>query len=132
MLAEVQAMHGTVVIADADPTVRKAIRYGLSRAGVKAVESASGTAALIQLVTGRGRVAAVVAGHPIDDLDGAALVAAVRAVAPAVPIFLFCGDSLDSTEIWEAEVYLKPYGLLEMCAAVAEAVGVSCRVPAAA
>jgi DNA-binding response OmpR family regulator len=125
-------MHGTVVIADADPALRQIIRYGLARAGVKAVETASGTAALIRLVTGRGRIAAVVAGHPLDGLGGAALVTAVRAVAPAVPIFLFCGDSLDSTEVWEAEVYLKPHGLLEMCAAVAEAVGVCCRVPVAA
>jgi DNA-binding NtrC family response regulator len=121
-----------VVIAEADPTVRRAIRFGLARVGVTAVETASGTAALIRLVGDRVRLGAVIAGHPLDGLGGADLVAAVRAVAPAVPIFLFSGDSLNSTEVSEAEVYLKPHGLLEMCAAVAEAVGVSCRVPALA
>jgi DNA-binding NtrC family response regulator len=124
-------MTRTVVIAEADPTVRRLIRHGLAHAGVSVAISAADTASLVRLAADRVRCGAVIAGHPLDAVDGAALVAAVRLVAPAVPVFLFCGDTLNSTDISNArdiEIYMKPHGLLEMCRAVAEALEIGCRV----
>ncbi len=114
-------MRKLALIVETDPAVRRLVRHTLTRSGVPVRDCETGTAALAYLAAERGRVGVVVAGELLAGLDGSALVAALRAEAPDVSVFFFCGGSLDSSMFHEAgvRVFLKPHGLLELCQAVA-------------
>ncbi len=88
---EAPALEGTVLLADDDPQVRRALGRLMESFGLAVAEADSGTVALAQFTADPDRfrvlvLDVVMPGTPVEDI-----VARARAIRPSVPVLLVSG-----------------------------------------
>jgi signal transduction histidine kinase len=93
--APLPQLRGTVLLADDDPQVRKALRRLLESFGLEAVEADSGTVALAQFSEAPERFRALVLdvvmpGTPVEEV-----VLRARELRPSVPVLLVSGYGVE-------------------------------------
>jgi CheY-like chemotaxis protein len=117
-------MSRTVLLVEIEPAVRKLLRLRFELAGLTVLDAASGERALALFRAHRASIAAMVSGELSDPIDGHALLQAVRAIDPDLPVFFFLSQSLPH-DVFQAgvEVYLKPHGLGDLCQSVVDTAG---------
>ena len=79
----------------------------------------------------RAEIAVVVSGELAPPLDGADLLAAVRALDPDVPVCFFLAHSLPPDILYRpgVSVFLKPDGAGGLCRAVADLLAATAGMP---
>jgi len=115
-----------VLVVDDEVNVRDAARIVLESAGYRVLQAGDGTEALAIFAMNSGRVAAVLTDLMMPFMDGAALIRALRAMAPAMPIIASTGlgdkTQLDDLKALKVGTVLhKPYGADTLLRAIREA-----------
>lgn len=109
-------MNKKILVADDSAANRLALRLELQDQGFTVAEAEDGRAAIAML--GDGQFAAVITDVWMPGADGIAVVQAINAKAPGLPVFVITGGgpglSIASAavlaEVWGAQnVYVKPF-----------------------
>jgi DNA-binding NtrC family response regulator len=110
------------LVVESEPGVRALLGIQLRLRGAAVVEAASGRAGLAALAARPGEIGAVVSGELGPPVDGAALLAGLRALDPDVPVLFFLAHSLPPEVLYQpgVGVFEKPHGLGDLCRAVAD------------
>jgi len=77
---------GAVLVVDDDPGVRAAIQLELEYEGYRVITASGGREGIERFRSDAGRIATVITDLAMPEVDGRAVIAAVRALAPAVPV----------------------------------------------
>jgi CheY-like chemotaxis protein len=117
-------MSRTVLLVEIEPAVRKLLRLRFELAGLTVLDAATGERGLALFQAHQDSVVAMVSGELSDPLDGHGLLQAIRELDPYLPVFFFLSQSLPH-DIFQSgvEVFLKPYGLGELCQSVVDTAG---------
>jgi DNA-binding NtrC family response regulator len=124
-------MRRSVLLVESEPGVRALLRIQLRLLGVPVVEAPSGRAGLAALPAHLGEIAAVISGELGPPVDGAALLAGLRALDPDVPVLFFLAHSLPADVLYQPRVgvFEKPHGLGDLCRAAADVVAGAVAAP---
>jgi CheY-like chemotaxis protein len=117
-------MSKTVLLVEIEPAVRKLLRLRFELAGLTVLEAPTGERGLSLFRAYRASVVAIVSGELSEPLDGYGLLEALRKIDPYIPIFFFLSHSLPN-DLFQAgvEVFMKPYGLGNLCRSVVAVAG---------
>jgi PAS domain S-box-containing protein len=104
-----------ILVVDDEASVRDAVRISLETAGYRALLASDGTEALALFAMNSGSIAAVLTDLMMPYMDGTALIRALRALTPSMPIIASTGlgekvQLADLKVMNVATVLHKPYG----------------------
>lgn len=121
---------GTILLIDDEEAIRTLARTILERAGYNAIVTPSGELGLEMLRSRPDHVDLIIVDYSLDGLSGTELVAALRSVAPTMPIIISSGEDIDLDRLpTELQVDLgflqKPY----KAEALVEIIKVALRTP---
>ena len=119
--------RGTVLVVDDEAEVREVAETMLRRRGLDVVTAADGAEAVEALREPGARVVCVLLDLEMPGRSGEAAFAAIREVAPRVPVIISTGDSQHAslerlTSDSRTSVLGKPYGASQLAAAVRAAI----------
>jgi CheY-like chemotaxis protein len=109
----------TVLVADDDDELRLLVQRMFERLGWHAVGVADGAAAVDALASAPERYALVVLDWSMPVMDGREALAAIRHVAPDLPVFMSSGHAAEALAAQVAHLHptgflVKPYRLAEL------------------
>lgn len=112
--------RGTVLLVEDEEPVRRLTARGLARAGWRVLTADSAEAALALLADEQEPPAALVSDVSMPGMDGAALVRAVRASLPSLPVILVSGyaetEAIADLPGAPVQFLPKPFSLKELAA----------------
>ena len=111
---------GAVLLVDDDPAVRAVAAQQLRDLGYTITEADGYAAAMMRIAAGEP-FDCVVSDVVMPGGDGVALAAAIRSTRPGLPILLMTGRA-DSQRVAGEQVLHKPFKLLDLATAVADAI----------
>ncbi len=119
--------HGELVlVVDDEECIRDSARFALEAGGYSVLVAADGTEALAEFAKNSGEISVVVTDIMMPVMDGVALICALRAIAPTLPIIASTGlmeneQSADMRELNIGTVLHKPYSGFTLLESVHEA-----------
>ncbi len=114
-VAEGLSLRRTILVADDQPTLRRSIVSVLEDAGLEVLEAGDGQAAVRVFEVEREHIGAVLLDVGMPRLNGTQAGAAIRALAPEVPVILMSGYLADEPPEGML-VLVKPFRVEELLA----------------
>lgn len=118
---------GTILVVEAEPSVRKVAGALVERLGFQVLSVDSGRQALAALREGDGQIAAVLLDFQMPHMSGETVFAKIHRAYPQIPVIIMSGFAEE--DVWDrfldtppAGFLHKPFGAAELTARLREAV----------